>query len=166
MNERLRLYNTKLQDRLAKTVEHKVQAEATLASVQIVQTEEKQTDEEEDSNKASERPIEIATDVLISDLSAKDAKGKESLMNDSESRTIENSAVIEDKVHGVEKNSTVCDRSKEEGHDENKKQDAPKKDPNRPRYTLAEMQQVLQERNRFKERISILEEVLESYVPG
>ena len=52
-----------------------------------------------------------------------------------------------------------------QGEPDAKETPKPKKDPNRPRYTLAEMQQVLEERNRFKERVNILEDVLAAYVP-
>ena len=78
-----------------------------------------------------------------------------------------------DKLNGAGNNADKQTESKGntketggQGEPDAKETPKPKKDPNRPRYTLAEMQQVLEERNRFKERVNILEDVLAAYVPG
>lgn len=42
----------------------------------------------------------------------------------------------------------------------------PRKDPDRPRYTLAEMQSLLEERNTYKIKMMALEEELELYTGG
>ena len=42
----------------------------------------------------------------------------------------------------------------------------PRKDPNRPRYTLGEMQSLLEERNTYKIKMMALEEELELYKEG
>ena len=49
--------------------------------------------------------------------------------------------------------------------EQNKERRMSKKDPNRPRYTLTEMQKVLEERNLYKERVGVLEDILECYMP-
>ena len=58
--------------------------------------------------------------------------------------------------------------NKTEKSAENKLEDkenmpSPSKDPNRPRFTLKELQRVLAERNELKERVLSLEEDLASY---
>ena len=48
--------------------------------------------------------------------------------------------------------------------DENKRDERPKeKDPNRPRFTLKELQKVLKERNELKEKVIALKEDLAYY---
>ena len=163
MNERLRLYNQKLQDRLAKTIEHKLQAESTLASVKIAN---------EDA-KAGEKSV---SEQGENELVAKEEDGKESKEqvdgknNDQENGYVvvpEPSKAVDEKNEenkGKEKEDT--ESGKEAGKNGREQQEVAKKDPNRPRYTLPEMQQVLDERNRYKERVSVLEDILEAYTSG
>ncbi len=167
MNERLRLYNRKLQDRLTKTVEHKVQAEATLASVQIVN---------EDNNDQTDSSSSKQTEVVNNHTSNSEPLNEESEKKGSKSQH-EGSIIKEEPavVNGAKTKDTKTDTRMDNKRDSNikenansdasKKEEPVKKDPNRPRYTLGEMQQVLEERNRYKEKVSILEEVLEAYLP-
>ena len=214
MNEKLRIYNSKLQDRLAETIEHKVQAEATLASVKIAKEDEdkenvkiaKETNVRSAGGKGSLRENQNVTQATVKkdgDVATSiEEDMKEELLNakgptppelgptaepvkkaeDSDGFVLvpHNDSEAKDK-----KKETFSDRRKtvKKGEDVSKEKIAPKdeaespkkedenekpikKDPNRPRYTLAEMQQVLEERNRFKERVSVLEDVLAAYVPG
>eukprot|EP00795_Rhopilema_esculentum_P015367 gene15367-6599_t len=218
MNEKLRIYNSKLQDRLAETIEHKVQAEATLASVKIVKEDEDKenvkiaketkvrsaggrgslrenqnvaqatvkkdgdvaTSIEEDMkeelvNTKGPTPPELGPTAEPVKNEAEDSDGfvlvphNDSEANNKKKKTFIDrrktvKSVKKEEVVSEEKNTPKNEAESPKKEDENEK--PIKKDPNRPRYTLAEMQQVLEERNRFKERVSVLEDVLAAYVPG
>ena len=306
INERLRLYNGKLQDRLAKAVEHKVQAEATLASVKIAnedrrsETREPQNEKEVEAQslywetgvgRKEEKEVEVLAGSAVqgagemdttnkvpvgnenaasgdlhasigehpgvrvnsssanptsSDVSAQREMGGGSEVHagnevhagkDQHAESGVNTDSKLDEIKGVEDNKSTrkgmqkipsiaqeaeeddfvvvprssntiskADKRPSSGgkkidkkdirgapNNDNNNNDKPngtgnnndkqsestketevpdaketprsKKDPNRPRYTLAEMQQVLEERNRFKERVGVLEDVLAAYVP-
>eukprot|EP00794_Sanderia_malayensis_P014209 gene14209-15692_t len=152
INERLRLYNAKLQDRLTKTVEHKVQAEATLASVKIVNKEQRNSEEVADGFVIVDNKLQI----IDSSQEEFEAEQKQQIASKSEEK---------DDRENLNKESKDVEVMQESAMQEPAKKEPVKKDPNRPRYTLAEMQQVLEERNRYHERVNMLEEVLESYVP-
>ena len=169
MNERLRLYNQKLQDRLAKTIEHKVQAESTLASVKIANEEaiadkenETEVDGEpvQDGDQVSKEEKKVQKNEEENGFIVVPEKGVEGNGKEKENNT----KSINNKEN-TEKNKKNSEKAKTEVN-VTEKQEVNKKDPNRPRYTLAEMQQVLEERNRYKERVSVLEDVLEAYTPG
>jgi len=175
MNERLRIYNEKLQDRLAETIQHKVQAESTLAAVKIVNG---------DSN-ADAKPVigmekeETSREQSTMEVNEPKKEGQNAekneelngivLVPEKEQEATEKDVKINDKPAKEQvQNKEERKNSDNKTADDNagKEQVVVKKDPNRPRYTLAEMQQVLEERNRYKERVSTLEDALEAYIPG
>ena len=172
INERLRIYNQKLQDRLATTIEDKVQAESTLASVRIVNDDESIEDKKmipEDDKKES---VSREEGVRIEKKEQKDEgqnteKGKDLNGFKTQKSAEGDSKINANSMEKEVKNTKETENSKngKTGEPAGKEQPV-KKDPNRPRYTLAEMQQVLEERNRYKERVSVLEDVLEAYAPG
>eukprot|EP00112_Aurelia_sp_Birch-Aquarium-sp1_P003965 Seg1450.12 transcript_id=Seg1450.12/GoldUCD/mRNA.D3Y31 product="RILP-like protein-like" protein_id=Seg1450.12/GoldUCD/D3Y31 len=108
-------------------------------------------------SKADKRPS--SGDKRITKKGIREAAGNNNNNNNNDNAE-SNVAGNDDKQTEVKGTTKVRER---EGANETPR---PKKDPNRPRYTLAEMQQVLEERNRFKERVGILEDVLEAYVPA
>ena len=55
------------------------------------------------------------------------------------------------------------DMTKQEDITRNRNTETDEKDPNRPRFTLKELQQVLMERNQLKEKVITLEEDLAFY---
>ena len=171
MNERLRNYNQNLQDRLATTIEHKVQAESTLASVRIANDEsiEEKKMAPEDDNKES---VSIEEDSKIEKEEQKDEGKHTEKSEDLNGFKTRKSAEGDSRTKGKSMEEQVQNKKETENSNNGEtgkhahKEQPVKKDPNRPRYTLAEMQQVLEERNRYKERVSVLEETLEAYKPG
>lgn len=158
MNERLRVYNQKLQDRLAETIEHKVQAESSLASVKLAnENGNGSLDDEIDSAVKEASGIE---DNVSQEIEASNDKNQSLVAPANDADSMESSQ----KSSGMEEKNAQESNDKE-GIEKAVKEEPVKKDPNRPRYTLAEMQQVLDERNRYKERVSILEDVLEACAP-
>ena len=174
MNERLRLYNQKLQDRLATTIEHKVQAESSLASVKMTNDQ---------GNGAclvdgSEGETVTREGNYTTEKKQRTAEGNAEMNEDMDGFVVVPEKALEGSVYDGEKDAKSTGKTMQS----DKKIEKPKngqadvnpgkesavikKDPNRPRYTLAEMQQVLEERNRYKERVSMLEDALEAYVPG
>lgn len=68
-----------------------------------------------------------------------------------------------EKTYKREKSKEEQKERREENHTKTKKEN---KDPNRPRYTKAEMLEVLVERNDLKERVFALEDELKIYKPS
>ena len=179
MNERLRIYNEKLQDRLAETIEHKVQAESTLAAVKIVNGDSNADAKpvigmEKEETSREQSTMEVNEPKKEGQNAEKNAEKNEELngivlVPEKEQEATEEDVKINDRQAKEQvQNKEERKNSENKTADDNagKEQVVVKKDPNRPRYTLAEMQQVLEERNRYKERVSTLEDALEAYIPG
>ena len=171
MNEKLRIYNQKLQDRLAETIEQKVQAESTLAAVKIVNGNSDVDAKLVIGNEKEENTREqSAGEVNAQKKEGQNAEKNEGLNGfvlepEKGQEAAEKDEKTNDKQAKETKETKTSDYKREDNN-AGKEQVVVKKDPNRPRYTLAEMQQVLEERNRYKERVSTLEDALEAYLPG
>jgi len=129
-----------------------------LRSDSSVLSNESRTSSESIHNEKAD--LNTSTASLLDELRMEDANYNEY----EEEETMENSsfAVL---------TTSICLTS-DETNDTPDKQDAPserppvKKDPDRPRYTLKEMQSLLEERNTYKIKMMALEEELELYKDG